>query len=186
MSLNNRMAVSEIAQRLGVGRLAVYTMLERGIIPGIRLGRRWIVTQPAYELWERTCGTNSAVTVSAPTRIQCAMAVFKRKCRHGKTVWCFVIDIPGSTRDNRRQIKQSGFPTKAAAERAEAERRVTEQQRYELEKAGLPDVPLPKTLGDLFKDFFAEHAEKKLARKTIERYREQMEYLHPDLLVMSR
>jgi excisionase family DNA binding protein len=56
MSARNRIAVPEIAQRLGIGRLSVYTMLERGIIPGVRLGRRWIVTQPAYEEWERTCG----------------------------------------------------------------------------------------------------------------------------------
>ena len=89
-----------------------------------------------------------------------------------------------STRENRRQIKESGFSTKAAAEHAEAERRVTEQKRYELEKAGLPDVPLPKTLAELLTDFFAEHAERKLARKTIERYREQAAYLHPDLLAM--
>jgi hypothetical protein len=93
-----------------------------------------------------------------------------------------VIDAPGSTREIRRQLKESGFRTKAAAEHAEAERRITEQQKYELEKAGLPDVPLPTTLGDLLRDFFAEHAEKKLAKKTIERYREQAAYLHLDLL----
>ena len=51
-----RFTVPEIAQRLGVGRLAVYAMLEQGIIPGIRLGRRWIITRYAYEQWERTCG----------------------------------------------------------------------------------------------------------------------------------
>jgi len=54
-----RLTVPEIAQRLGIGRLAVYAMLERGIIPGIRLGRRWIITRHAYEQWERTCGTRS-------------------------------------------------------------------------------------------------------------------------------
>jgi integrase len=113
-----------------------------------------------------------------------AMAVFKRKYRGGKTVWCFVIDAPGSTREIRHQIKESGFSTKAAAEHAEAERRITEQQKYELQKAGLPDVPLPKTLADLLRDFFAEHAEKKLAKKTIERYREQAAYLQADLLAM--
>jgi integrase len=86
------------------------------------------------------------------------MSVHKRKYRNGKVVWCFVIDAPGSTRENRRQIKESGFPTKAAAKRAEAERRVTEQQKYLLQQAGLPDVPLPKTLADLL--------------------------LHPDLLAM--
>jgi len=40
MTTNNRIAVLQIAHRLGVGRLAVYTMLEQGIIPGVRLGRR--------------------------------------------------------------------------------------------------------------------------------------------------
>jgi excisionase family DNA binding protein len=51
-----RVAVPEIARRLGVGRLSVYALLEEGIIPSIRLGRRWIVTRQAYEQWERTCG----------------------------------------------------------------------------------------------------------------------------------
>jgi hypothetical protein len=32
-------------------------MLKQGIIPGIRLGRRWIITRHAYQHWERTCGT---------------------------------------------------------------------------------------------------------------------------------
>jgi len=50
------MSIPEIAGRLSVGRLAVYTMLEQGIIPAIRLGRRWIVTRHAFENWERTCG----------------------------------------------------------------------------------------------------------------------------------
>jgi excisionase family DNA binding protein len=50
------MSIPEIADRLSVGRLAVYAMLEQGIIPAIRLGRRWIVTRHAFEKWERTCG----------------------------------------------------------------------------------------------------------------------------------
>lgn len=51
-----RITIPEIARRLGIGRLAVYKMLEQGVIPGIRLGRRWIVTRHAYEQWERTAG----------------------------------------------------------------------------------------------------------------------------------
>ena len=70
MTTNSRIAVSEIAHRLGVGRLAVYTMLEQGIIPGVRLGRRWIVTQAAYERWERTCGTNSTTLAVGSDSIQ--------------------------------------------------------------------------------------------------------------------
>jgi len=53
---SRRMSVQDIARLLNIGRLAVYEMLEREIIPGIRVGRRWIITRHAYEHWERTCG----------------------------------------------------------------------------------------------------------------------------------
>ena len=55
-SPSSRISVLEIARRLDIGRLAVYTMLEQGLLPGIRLGRRWIVTRHAFENWERACG----------------------------------------------------------------------------------------------------------------------------------
>jgi len=51
-----RMTVDEIARRLAIGRVAVYRMLEEGLLPGIRLGRRWIVTRAAFESWEQSCG----------------------------------------------------------------------------------------------------------------------------------
>jgi len=70
LTTNSRIAVSEIANRLGVGRLAVYTMLEQGIIPGIRLGRRWIVTQAAYEQWERTCGASGTASRAVSNSVQ--------------------------------------------------------------------------------------------------------------------
>jgi excisionase family DNA binding protein len=54
---SSRISVLEIARRLNIGRLAVYAMLEQGIIPGLRLGRRWIITRQAYLAWERKCGT---------------------------------------------------------------------------------------------------------------------------------
>jgi len=55
-SPSGRISVPEIARRLNIGRMAVYSMLEQGIIPGLRLGRRWIITRHAYLAWERTCG----------------------------------------------------------------------------------------------------------------------------------
>ena len=55
-SVSSRISVLEIARRLNIGRLAVYSMLEQGIIPGLRLGRRWIITRQAYLTWESTCG----------------------------------------------------------------------------------------------------------------------------------
>ena len=57
---SSRISVPEIAQRLDIGRLAVYAMLEKGIMPGIRLGRRWIITRHAYEQWERSCGSSAS------------------------------------------------------------------------------------------------------------------------------
>jgi len=56
LGVSGRISVPEIARRLDIGRLAVYAMLEQEIIPGIRLGRRWIITRYAYEQWERSCG----------------------------------------------------------------------------------------------------------------------------------
>jgi excisionase family DNA binding protein len=65
----SRIAVPEIARRLSIGRLAVYAMLDQGIIPGIRLGRRWIVTRHAYEQWERTCGVRTGLQPPAEVTV---------------------------------------------------------------------------------------------------------------------
>ena len=65
----SRMSVEEIARRLEIGRLAVYAMLERGILPGIRLGRRWIITRHAYEQWERTCGARGGPGLPTQTEV---------------------------------------------------------------------------------------------------------------------
>jgi hypothetical protein len=54
---------------LDVGRLTVYSMLGQGIIPGIRLGRRWIVTRHAYEQWEGTCGLHGAPLLVPHTEV---------------------------------------------------------------------------------------------------------------------
>ena len=69
--LSSRISVPEIARRLDIGRVAVYTMLEQGIMPGIRLGRRWLITRHAYEQWEKTCGTrpNNRLEIVAPTEV---------------------------------------------------------------------------------------------------------------------
>lgn len=64
-----RITVPEIAQRLCIGRLAVYAMLQRGIIPAIRLGRRWIITRHAYDQWERTCGTRASALLTAQPEV---------------------------------------------------------------------------------------------------------------------
>ena len=64
---SGRISVPDIARRLDVGRQAVYAMLEQGLIPGIRVGHRWIITRHAYQEWECTCGTHvGAGLVSQP------------------------------------------------------------------------------------------------------------------------
>ena len=67
--LHSRISVPEIARRLNVGRVAVYAMLDQGILPGIRLGRRWIITRHAYEQWERTCGTQRGAGLPATPEV---------------------------------------------------------------------------------------------------------------------
>jgi hypothetical protein len=45
-------------------------MLEQGLLPGVRLGRRWIVTRHAYELWERTCGMRLGAGLTAQPEVK--------------------------------------------------------------------------------------------------------------------
>lgn len=61
----SRLTVADISSRLNIGRLSVYSMLKKGILPGIRVGQRWIITAAAFEKWEQSCGlkeTASAVS----------------------------------------------------------------------------------------------------------------------------
>lgn len=67
---STRIRVPEIARRLDIGRLAVYAMLESGTLPGIRVGRRWLITRHAYEQWERTCGLRSGTGLSPEPEVQ--------------------------------------------------------------------------------------------------------------------
>ena len=60
----SRMTIEELSQRLGVGKKAIYKMLQLGKIPSIRGGEgetsRFIVTRHAFEQWEKTCGMRKA------------------------------------------------------------------------------------------------------------------------------
>jgi len=113
------------------------------------------------------------------------MAVRKRTRPSGKSEWYYCFDLPGSTRQERTRISESGFSTKREAEDAEATRRTEEQRRRELAKAGASvAAPLPKTLSTLLEEFFHQHVDENLAPKTIERYHQQAAYLHQELLSM--
>jgi excisionase family DNA binding protein len=66
---SERITVPEIARRLNLGRQSVYAMLSQGVIPGLRIGRRWIVTRHAYEHWERTCGLKADAGLTAAPEV---------------------------------------------------------------------------------------------------------------------
>ena len=110
--------------------------------------------------------------------------VYKRKYNSGTALWYFKFQPPAAARGSL-PIRQFGFATKREAEDAEANRRIEEQKKYELAKAGsgVAAEP-PKTLSMLLEEFFTQHVEKKLAPKTIERYHEQAACLNPELLAM--
>lgn len=113
------------------------------------------------------------------------MPAYKRKYSSGKPSWYFMFSLPGSTREDRGRISESGFATKREAEDAEARRRTEELQKRDLEKAGAGIAARPpKTLSMLLEEFFAQHVDEKLAPKTAERYHEQAAYLDPELLKM--
>ncbi len=69
---------------------------------------------------------------------------------------------------------------------AETTRRIDEQKKYEVAKSGVAGVGAapPKTLSMLLDEFFRQHAQEKLAPKTVERYREMVHYIAPELLSM--
>ena len=113
------------------------------------------------------------------------MSVRKRRNASGKVVWYYRFNAPGTTRKTRKEIREFGFATKEEATKAEAARRLEEQKRFEMKNAGAGLVAsVPATLEKLLQEFMAQHAEEKLARKTIERYHEQAAYLDVELLKM--
>src|SRR6185295_16934603 len=106
------------------------------------------------------------------------MPVYKRKNRSGKTVWFYKFQPPGATR-NAPPIREFGFATKQEAVDAEVARRIEEQKKLDLKKAGAAGVAaaMPTTLAMLLAEFMKQHAEEKLAPKTVERYQEMIGYL---------
>jgi integrase len=109
------------------------------------------------------------------------VAVRKRKLKTaGKVTWFYCFDAPGSSRGNRKQIVVHGFPTKKAAQDAEAQRRIEVQREY---AESLREAPAPPmALSALIDEYCREHAERNLAPKTVERYRQMASYLAPELL----
>jgi integrase len=113
------------------------------------------------------------------------MPVYKRKNTSGKINWFFKFQRAGARR-GVLPIRGFGYLTKQAAMDAEVARRGEEQRKTEVRKRGAPRVAaaLPTTLAMLLAEFMKQHAQEKLAPKTIERYFEMAEYIAPELAAM--
>jgi integrase len=112
----------------------------------------------------------------------CTVPVRKR-VRNGHTSWGYYFDLPGSTREGRDRISKWGFASKKEAIDQEADRRKQERAQREAAARGVAS-PLPKTLGELVDEFCTEFADKDLAAKTSERYRDMIRYLSAELVAM--
>src|SRR6184192_2322854 len=74
------------------------------------------------------------------------MSVYKRKYLSGTVLWYFKFQPPGAARGTL-PIRGFGYATKREAEDAEAQRRIEEQQKYNLANAGSGvAAALPKML----------------------------------------
>ena len=51
-----RLTVRQIAERMALSETLVYRMLRERRLPGERFGKRWIVTQAAFDRWAAGCG----------------------------------------------------------------------------------------------------------------------------------
>jgi len=50
------MSMYEVADRLGIGLNHAYSACKKGLIPNIRIGKRYIIPRAAYLDWIATCG----------------------------------------------------------------------------------------------------------------------------------
>jgi excisionase family DNA binding protein len=54
-------SVDELAKEIGISRQAAYSALHRGVIPHIRIGKRFILPRSAITEWLRTAGDRAQV-----------------------------------------------------------------------------------------------------------------------------
>lgn len=52
-TLLGSISVEEAGRRLGIGRSLTYEMLRQGVIPSIRLGKRFVIPEDRFERWRQ-------------------------------------------------------------------------------------------------------------------------------------
>ena len=128
-----------------------------------------------HAVWRWTCGAIRGNGVEL-------MPVHKRKYRSGEIGLVLRIQWPPARSTRETETGQwSGIAHQA---RLRKTRRLAANGRTTGEAIWQKRVPaptLPKTLVMLLEEFFAQHVDKKLAPKTVERYHEQAAYIHSGL-----
>lgn len=51
--------VKEVKEMLGIGENKAYEMVQCGIIPNIKMGKRYIIPKVAFDNWLANCGEES-------------------------------------------------------------------------------------------------------------------------------
>ena len=61
------LTVKEVAKQLGLGINQTYAACERGQIPSMRFGRRWVIPASAFEKWLLESNQTSALNLGGGT-----------------------------------------------------------------------------------------------------------------------
>ncbi|MFC1500145.1 helix-turn-helix domain-containing protein [Candidatus Zixiibacteriota bacterium] len=59
--------VSEVAEILGISRQTVLKYIKNGIVPGLRVGGRYLIMKDEFEAFLRSGGGKSAIAEEIPT-----------------------------------------------------------------------------------------------------------------------
>jgi hypothetical protein len=97
--------------------------------------------------------------------------IHKRQKANGRPAWAYIFDAGKDTEGKRRQITKSGYATKAEA--SEALRVAIAAEEAKRDASSRPAVP---TFAVFVERWMDEHAVRKCAPKTVERYRELAQY----------
>jgi integrase len=90
---------------------------------------------------------------------------YKRKLPSGRTTWCLGIDLGKDKGGKRQRVFKSGFRREVDAQ-DELTKLMAEMNEGTFTK------PDPRTLAEFLDQWMAEYASRKVAPKTLERYRD--------------
>ena len=161
MSPTDKLAYTpeEVAKLLGLHPNSVYQMLKSGELPGVKAGRKWLVSKRRFHGW-----------LDGEDRV---IARRQRRTRSGQRQeysYCPMIWLK-SEDGARRQLWAGTFRTKAEAKAEERKRPQERDAGAELAKAIL-------TMNDVFDQYLSEK-QTKVKASALQRSKELLQHLRP-------